>query len=86
MESQSWIQKWAHGLQATLLQANLAHQEQVYKDVHSAIILLSNQLYNFYMEIKDPPLYNSGIRQPIYIAISIKHSQCNKLGMNLVVK
>ena len=51
----------------------------------STYMTLQSTLYDLNMEMKDPPMYSSGNRQPICTVTDIKHLPCKKLGMDLVV-
>lgn len=69
------------------LQGELAHPEPEFSLGLSSYLILQPTLCDSNMEMKGLPKYNSGNRQPISIAVDIKHPAplCKKLGVDLVV-
>lgn len=56
-----------------LLQGELAHPESDFSLELSSYLILQPTLCDSNMEMNGLPMYNSGNRQPISIAVDIKH-------------
>lgn len=61
------------------------HSEAEQQPPNSTVISHLNNAMDSNMEIKCPPMCNSGNRQAVYTAMDINTRPCNKLIMNLVV-